>query len=75
MSLKDEVLGVSQRKLTVDRIIDTLEEDDRKDLLELLADNSIEGSAIALVLRRRNFDISDRTIQRYRKHMEENLDG
>lgn len=75
MSLKDEVLQASNRRLSLERILSELDDEDRADLEELLADEDVEATAIAVVLRRRDFNISDRTIQRYRQRLREELRG
>jgi repressor of nif and glnA expression len=71
MSLKDEVLRASVRKLSMEHILESLDEEDRDDLVELLSGEAVDASTIALVLRKRGFDISDRTVQRYRKTLGE----
>lgn len=74
MSLRKELEAVtepsshSHRK--VDLILDQLDEDEAVELREILADPFIEGSAIARLLRKRGYHISDRAVQRYRSDNE-----
>lgn len=71
MSLKDDILAESRSGNTVEAILADLDEDDRSDLVELLAMVEVEATAIARGLRRRGYQVSDRTIQRYRRTLEE----
>lgn len=70
MSLKDEILQESRNGNTVEMILADLDDEDREDLIELL-NADIEATAIARGLRRRGYSVSDRTIQRYRRTLEE----
>lgn len=70
MSLKDEILQESRNGNTVELILADLNDEDREDLIELL-NADIEATAIARGLRRRGYSVSDRTIQRYRRTLEE----
>ena len=74
MSLKEDVLKASEPHLRMDQIVESLSEEDRQDLEELLDDERIKASVIAQVLRERDFSISDRTIQRHRQKRKEELD-
>ena len=69
MSLRDELKSVTAKKTSsrkVDVILDLLSEEDAKELREILEDPMVEGSDIARLLRKREFNISDRAVQRYR---------
>ena len=50
----------------IDLILGQLDEQDRADLIEALADHKISGTTIARVLRKKGFDCSRKTVQRYR---------
>lgn len=56
--------GGCLRKL--DLILEKLGEDDRNDLLQALNDHTISPTIIARVLRKRGFDLTRSTVQRYR---------
>ena len=73
MSLKDEVLEISNNKRTLEQIMDSLDQTEQEELEELLVDKKITATAIARVLRKRNFDIHERTIQRERNRRLEEL--
>ena len=75
MSLKDEILDASRQKPSIQRILDSLNKEDKNDLEEILADPEVESTAIARVLRRRGLEISERTIQRHRQRYQEELNG
>jgi hypothetical protein len=72
MSLKSETLsyqGNGTKKM--ETILAALDPEEHDELLELLEDPFIEGTAIARALRARKFDISESAVQRYRKKMKE----
>jgi len=75
MSLRDEVIQATNNKATVEKVMAELDPEDAEDLAELLVDVDVEASAIARVLRKRGFEISDRSVQRYRATRREALDG
>lgn len=70
MSLREEVLAESGRQTGLKEALAEYGDD----LLELLHDDTVTGAAIALVLRRRGYDISDRAVQRYRQKIRETME-
>ena len=74
MSLRKELesvtgtSSVTHRK--VDLILDQLDKEEAAQLREILADPFVEGAAIARLLRKRGYSISDRAVQRYRSDHE-----
>jgi hypothetical protein len=69
-TLKSDVLaqpvGKSGRKPMVEKIIKTLNKEDRLELIEILDDPTISGRAICKVLNDRGIEISEATLYRYR---------
>ena len=68
MSLREEVLAESTRPIGIKEAL----KEYGQELVDLLNDDAVTGAAIAVVLRRRGYDISDRAVQRYRQRMREN---
>ena len=50
----------------IDIILEQLDEQDRKDLLDALNDHTIQATTIYRVLKKRGFDIGRKCINRYR---------
>jgi len=50
----------------IDIILEQLDEQDRKDLLDALNDHTIQETTIYRVLKKRGFDIGRKCINRYR---------
>jgi hypothetical protein len=70
-SLNDEVQNeISQtikKKGVLQEIADALSGDDRKDFIEALHDKTISSQALAVVLKRRGFIVSNSLILSYRR--------
>jgi tRNA U54 and U55 pseudouridine synthase Pus10 len=70
-SLNDEVQNeISQtikKKGVLQEIANALSDDDRKDFIEALHDKTISSRALAVVLKRRGFIVSNSLILSYRR--------
>lgn len=64
--IKNEPTGRAGRKPIVLRIMASLSEQDRKDLIAAFNDPLVSGRSIARVLQKRGIDISEATVYRYR---------
>jgi hypothetical protein len=70
MSLADEALRGRTRKgpgCDTGLLLDRLTEPDRSELLEALADPTVQATALARVLRARGYDIGSWSLQRHRR--------
>lgn len=71
-SLNDEVQNeilqtIKKKKGVLQEIADALSADDRKDFIEALHDKTISSQALAVVLKRRGFIVSNSLILSYRR--------
>jgi hypothetical protein len=69
--LFDETLAEQQkpkRKTQLDVIVESLDKDDLKDFIVLLADESVSATALARVLTKRGFKIHRQAINDYRNN-------
>jgi len=75
MSLREEVIEIQKktsRKNKVELILEDLSKVEAKELLDMLKDkHRYQATAIAAVLKKRGYDISDKTISRYREKLNE----
>ena len=68
MTLADDLSAISSRKLTLDEIIDALDEPDREALLTVLRDKTRPASAIAGALTRNGFPMSRPQVAQWRRN-------
>ncbi len=73
MSFKEEVneLQTGAKTNRINAILETMEPDEQKELLEVLADPGYESAAIHKALRKRGYDLSDASVRRYRMKLQE----
>lgn len=71
MGLRDEVQNEQGVNSGVMKdILSKLNPEEAEELLELLADTkNVQGSSIYRVLKKRGFEVSERTVQRYRREL------
>ena len=71
MGLRDEVLNeqTTASSNVVEGILAEMTDEDAAELRELLGDPLIQGTSIHRVLKRRGFDVSERSVQRYRREL------
>lgn len=65
--IQTEVAQKGKTKRLLQEIADALPDDDRKDFVDALHDQSISSQALARVLRRRGFVLSNSLIVLYRR--------
>lgn len=73
MSLKEEARVLSRRRSLMERILEELSASDRQDLEDMLEDDSYTSRSIALALRKRGFQISERTVAQHKQTKREML--
>lgn len=74
MGLRDEVDALKPRS-KMDEVFAALNHDEMSELNDVLNDPLVSSGAIGQVLRRRGYDINDRTIQRHRQMIKEKRDA
>lgn len=65
--VQNEILRTIKKKGILQEIADALSGDDRKDFIEALHDKTISSQALAVVLKRRGFIVSNSLILLYRR--------
>lgn len=75
MSFKDEVSEnqSDSKENRINAILKTMDADEQKELLEVLADPEYQSAAIHKALRKRGYDLSDASVRRYRTKLQEDL--
>lgn len=70
MGLLDEIqqLNGHDKKCIVGNLIESLDADDRKELLIAIADSNIQSSKIVVALNRRGHKVSDKSMWKHRRN-------
>lgn len=67
MGLAEDLSSIPARKLTLTELIDGLDDEDRKVLIDVLQDPSRRGSEISRVLQQHGYEIGVQAVNQWRR--------